>query len=156
MNFAGWAIWGFAATLVLTILMTGAQAFNFTRMSIPYILGLIHTPDRDRARLYGIFMHMLNGWLIALIYIACFYNWGGAAWWKGAIIGLVHACFLLVTMPIFPSIHPRMANELYGPTVVKQLEPPGFLAINYGFQTPIWVVISHVIFGTILGAFYRT
>ncbi len=37
---------------------------------------------------------------------------------------------------------------------MRQLEPPGFLALNYGFQTPMSVVIAHIIFGVILGTFY--
>lgn len=155
MNFGGWFIWGFAATLVLTILMSLSQALNMTRMNIPYILGTILTPDRGRAQLTGIFMHIANGWILSILYIVCFHQWNGPAWWKGAIIGFVHASFLLATMPIFPSLHPRMANETYGPTVVRQLEPPGFLALNYGIQTPVSIIIAHVIFGIILGAFYK-
>jgi hypothetical protein len=45
-----------------------------------------------------------------------------------------------------------MASETEGPTVVRQLEPPGFMAMHYGWQTPISVVVSHVVFGVILGA----
>lgn len=155
MNYGSWLIWGFAATVVLTIIMSFSQAFGLTRMNTPYILGVIVTPDRDKARLIGIGMHMLNGWLLSLIYVAAFYYWNGPAWWKGAVIGLVHALFVLVTMPIFPSLHPRMANETYGPTVVRQLEPPGFFALNYGVQTPISIITAHIIFGIILGAFYQ-
>ena len=46
-----------------------------------------------------------------------------------------------------------MASEQHGPTVVRQLEPPGFLALNYGVQTPL-VLVAHLVFGMILGAFY--
>ncbi|MFA5038324.1 MAG: hypothetical protein WC732_01440 [Candidatus Omnitrophota bacterium] len=155
MNYAGWLVWGFAGTIVLTILMSFSQAFHMTRMNIPYILGMIVTPDRDRARLAGIFMHMANGWILSLLYIAAFHQWDGPAWWKGAVIGFTHASFLLVTMPIFPSLHPRMADETYGPTVVRQLEPPGFLALNYGIQTPVSIILSHIVFGIILGTFYK-
>ena len=38
--------------------------------------------------------------------------------------------------------------------MVRQLEPPGFLALNYGVQTPLSVVVAHVLFGAIVGAFY--
>jgi hypothetical protein len=48
-----------------------------------------------------------------------------------------------------------MASEQQGPTVARQLEPPGFLALNYGVRTPIAVFVSHAVFGIILGAFYR-
>jgi hypothetical protein len=57
-------------------------------------------------------------------------------------------------MRIVPGLHPRMASEQQGPTVTRQLEPPGFLALNYGMPTPASVVVSHIVFGVIVGAFY--
>ena len=75
--------------------------------------------------------------------------------WAGAMIGLVQAIFVLtVGVSLLPSLHPRMASEEQGPTVTRQLEPPGFLALNYGYQTPVSVVLAHLIYGAILGAFY--
>ncbi len=46
------------------------------------------------------------------------------------------------------------ASEQQGPTVMRQLEPPGFLALNYGYQTPVSVLIAHLAYGVILGSFY--
>lgn len=155
MNIGSWLIWGFAATLVLTILMSASQFIRLTRMNIPYMLGTIFTPDRDRALLYGIGLHALNGELLAFIYVAAFHVWGGAAAWKGAVIGLVHSLFLLVTMPVFTGFHPRMASETAGPTVQRQLEPPGLFAVHYGFRTPVSIIIAHIVYGAILGNFYR-
>jgi hypothetical protein len=57
-------------------------------------------------------------------------------------------------MTALPGLHPRMAGESRGPTVVRQLEPPGFLALHYGDQTPISIVIGHLVFGIVLGVFY--
>jgi hypothetical protein len=66
-----------------------------------------------------------------------------------------HATFVLtVGMRVLPGLHPRMATEQQGPTVMRQLEPPGFLALNYGYQTPASVLVAHVAYGSILGAFY--
>ena len=48
-----------------------------------------------------------------------------------------------------------MASEQHGPTPTRQLEPPGFLALNYGRRTPISVLVAHLVYGAILGAFYR-
>ena len=113
------------------------------------------SPNRDRAKLVGILFHLINGWLFSLLYVAAFHAWGMATWWLGALTGVVHAAFVLaVGMSILPGIHPRMANEQYGPTVVRQLEPPGFLALHYGVRTPISVLAAHVVFGAILGGFY--
>ena len=36
----------------------------------------------------------------------------------------------------------------------RLLEPPGFLALHYGVRTPISVMVSHVVFGAMLGTFY--
>ena len=156
MNTRGVSLWGFVATIVLTTLMAGSQSLGLTRMNIPYMLGTMVTPDRDRAKLVGFGVHMLNGWLFACVYAAAFQSLRRATWWLGAAIGLVHGLFVLVAgMVLLPALHPRMASEQQGPTPTKQLEPPGFMALNYGRRTPISVMLAHVVFGGILGAFYR-
>ena len=48
-----WLVRGFVATVLLTTLLTAAQRLGLTRMSLPYLLGTMFTPDRDRARLIG-------------------------------------------------------------------------------------------------------
>jgi uncharacterized membrane protein YagU involved in acid resistance len=155
MNWGSWLLWGFVATVVLTTLMAGSQGLAFTRMNIPYMLGTMFTPSRDRAKIVGFLLHLMNGWLFSLVYVAAFHLWGEATWWRGALTGFVHAAFVLTAgMRIMPGMHPRMASEQQGPTLMRQLEPPGFLALNYGVQTPISVVVAHIVFGTILGAFY--
>jgi uncharacterized membrane protein YagU involved in acid resistance len=156
MNMRGTVLWGFVATVVLTGLMAGSQRLGLTRMNIPFMLGSMMTPNRDRAKLIGFFVHMMNGWIFASVYAAAFQSWRRATWWLGAGIGLVHALFVLTAvMPIMPSMHPRMASEDQGPTPPRQLEPPGSMAFNYGRRTPISVILAHLIYGGILGAFYR-
>lgn len=155
MNVGSWLLWGFVATVVLTTVMAASQGMRLTRMNIPYMLGTMFTPDRDRAKLLGFVVHLANGWAFSLLYVAAFQAWRLATWWLGAAIGLVHAAFVLSAgMRIVPGLHPRMATEQQGPTVASQLEPPGFLALNYGVQTPLSVIVAHVLFGAILGAFY--
>lgn len=155
MNVGEWLVWGFAATIVLTTILAASQGLGITRMNIPYLVGTMVTPDRDRAKVLGVAMHVANGWVFSAVYVAAFHAWGGATWWKGLLIGLVHAGFVLaVLMPVLPGMHPRMASETSGPTVVRGLEPPGFLALHYGMRTPVSVVFAHAVFGVILGAFY--
>src|SRR5919202_6576829 len=156
MNRGGALLWGFVGTVVLTGLMSASQGLGLSRMSLPYMLGTIFTPDRDRAKLVGFGVHLVNGWWLAFIYAAAFQSWRRATWWLGAATGGVHALFvLLVVMPILPGLHPRMAGEQRGPTPTRQLEPPGFLALNYGRRTPLSVLLAHLVYGAILGAFYR-
>jgi hypothetical protein len=156
MNLGAVGLWGFVATVVLTTLMAAGQGLGLSRMSIPFMLGAMVTPDRDRAPLIGFLIHLMNGWLFALVYAAAFESWGRATWWLGAGIGLVHALAVLAAaMPLLPGMHPRMASEHRGPEPTRALEPPGFLALNYGHGTPAIAVLAHVVYGAILGGFYR-
>lgn len=151
-----WLLWGFLATLLLTTVSAVTQGLGFTRMNIPYLLGTMFTPDRDRARVYGFFAHLGIGWVFSLLYVLIFRALGEADWWHGALIGLLHALFVLVVVAVLlPGVHPRMASEQHGPEAGRVLEPPGFLALNYGIQTPLSVFVSHAVFGAVLGAFYR-
>lgn len=155
MNWGSWLIWGAASTVVLTTLMTGSQMLGLSRMNIPYLLGTMFTPHRDRAKIYGVLFHLFNGLVFSLLYVAAFHSVRLFTWWFGAALGLLHGAFvLLVTIPNLPGIHPRMASELRGPTVVQQLEPPGFLARNYGVGTPAATMVAHVAFGAVLGGMY--
>ena len=42
------------------------------------------TPNRDRAKLVGFVVHLVNGWMFSLLYVAAFHAWGRASWWLGA------------------------------------------------------------------------
>src|ERR1043166_1838801 len=155
MNWSSWLLWGFIATVVLESISAGSQGLCVTRMNVPYLLGTMFTPNRDRAKLIGILFNFLNGWLFSLIYVAVFESLGKATWWLGALFGIVQAIFVLaVALPVLPALHPRIANEQYGPTIERQLEPPGFFGLHYGIRTPVSVLVAHVTFGIILGAFY--
>jgi len=155
MNWGSLALWGFIATVALTSLEAGSQGFGISRMSIPYILGSMATASRDRAKAIGLGVHLVNGWLFALLYGLIFQSIGMATWYYGAIVAFFHAMFVLTAgMWILPAIHPRMASEQAGPTARRQLEPPGFLALNYGYQTPISVIAAHLVYGALLGSFY--
>jgi len=156
MNWASWILWGFVANVLLTTVNSATQGLGVTRMNLPYILGTIFTPDRDRARLYGYFVHVGVGWILSLIYALIFQSLGAAGWWRGMIIGVVHAFFfLIVVVSLLPGLHPRMASEQQGPEAQNMLEPPGFLALHYGARTPLAVLLSHAIFGALFGAFYH-
>jgi hypothetical protein len=156
MNAGGIVLWGFVATIVLTTLMSAAQGLGLSRMSIPFILGAMVTPDRDRAPMVGFLIHLTNGWAFAVVYALAFESWGRATWWLGAGIGLVHALAVLIAvMPVLPGFHPRMASERRGPDPTRALEPPGFLALHYGRGTPAATIIAHLVYGAILGGFYR-
>lgn len=152
MNLPDVLLWGFLATIILTTAMAASQGLGLSRMSIPFMLGTMLTPHRDRAMVVGWLAHVVNGWLFALLYALVFENLGWNTWWLGGAIGAVHASFVLtVGMVMLPGLHPRMVSEHFGPTPNRQLQPPGFLALNYGERTPIVTLIAHVLYGAFLG-----
>jgi hypothetical protein len=155
MNLPSISLWGFAATVVLTALTIGAQSLGLTRIDIPFILGTIFTADRDRAKFLGLVVHLINGWVFALVYGLFFENVDKATWWFGALIGLMQGVIVVVAiLPLLPGVHPRMVSDSRGPEPTRLLEPPGFLVTNYGRMTPVVTIIAHAIYGAIIGAFY--
>lgn len=149
-------LWGLLATGLLTTLLRAGQALHLTRMDPTLVLGTMVTPDRDRAKIYGFVIHFLNGWWIAFLYVAFFHGFGMATWWLGALMGIAHTAFILVAvLPVLPGLHPRMASEHAGPEPTRLLEPPGFLALNYGYRTPLALLVAHIAYGTVLGGFYQ-
>ena len=156
MNWLSWLFSGFLATLALSTLLAGSQGLGLTRMNLPYLIGTMVTPNREKARFYGFFIHMLNGWAFSILYVLIFQSWHFVSWWSGVLLGLAQALFVLtVGMSLMPGLHPRMASEQHGPNAARQLEPPGFMALNYGFQTPLSVFLAHGVFGAIIGVFYH-
>lgn len=156
MNWSSSLLAGFVGTVLLTTLEAGAQQLHLSRMSIPYLLGAAITPGRDRAKVIGFFAHLVNGQLFALLYVAIFQATGAATALRGAVVGLVHAAVvLLVVVPLLPFIHPRMASLHQGPTDLRQIEPPGPMALHYGVTTPLSVIVAHIVYGIAVGGLYR-
>jgi hypothetical protein len=149
---SGALVWGFGGAVVLTTILAGARGLGMTRMSLPWLLGAMFTPDRDRAFAIGIGVHLANGCVLALLYAAAFRASGGGSIALGAAIGLAHGLFVATAgLSILPAIHPRIARPHAGPTSERRLEPPGFLAANYGWSTGAVLVAAHVAYGAVLG-----
>jgi hypothetical protein len=152
MDWQGWAVFGLLATSALTAVMIAAQMAGLTRLDLPLVLGTLVTPDPDKARVAGFFIHLAAGQGFALGYAAVFALLGQATWWLGALLGLLHvAVALTVILPLLPGVHPRMATTRAGLNTTAALEPPGLLGLNYGIQTPAVAVVAHVIYGAVLG-----
>ena len=156
MNFPSALLWGFVATVVMATIMEGGRGAGWSRMSVPFMIGSMFTPNYDHASPIGFLVHVAGGWLFALLYALIFESMHRATWWLGAALGFVQAAAVLIlVMPVLPSLHPRMANQRTGPDPTRALEPPGFLAVNYGTRTPLFTLLGHVVYGAILGGFYR-
>jgi len=156
MNIGILILGGFAGTLILSALMAISRPLGLSRVDLPFLLGSVITPDRNKAPWVGFIFHLVIGWTFSLLYGFVFEIFGISTWWFGMGIGFLHGLFVLsIGLEILGFIHPRMANPSRGPTPTKQLQPPGFFALNYGRWTPLVTIISHMVFGGILGLFYQ-
>jgi hypothetical protein len=151
-DWAGWALFGLVATAALTAVMIVAQLAGLTRLDLPLLLGTLVTENPDRARGVGFFIHLGIGQGFALGYAATFALLDTTTWWLGALLGLLQAAVALtVLVPLLAGVHPRVASTRAGPSSTAVLEPPGLFGLNYGVQTPIVVVLSHLVYGIALG-----
>jgi hypothetical protein len=146
---------GFVGTLVLTTALRAANELNLTRIDLPFLLGTAFTSDRIRAKALGYILHFLVGLAFALIYYAVFLAIGRSGWWLGATFGLVHGVFSSTALvnTVLPLIHPRMGTRSTAAPSVALLEPPGFLMLNYGAQTPLVALAAHIAYGALVGGF---
>jgi hypothetical protein len=146
---------GLAGTLVLTTILRTATELGLTRIDLPFLLGTAVTHDRVHAKAIGYALHFVFGLLFALVYWAIFAVVGAAGLALGALLGLVHGLFAgsaLVNV-LLPVVHPRLGTGFDAAGSAPLLEPPGFLLLNYGRQTPTVTLIAHAVYGAIVGGF---
>lgn len=149
-------VWGIIATAVMVSVMAASQNLGWSRLSMSFLIGSAFTSNRRSANVVGAVLYFIGGWLFAFFYYLFFSVLGRASEWLGAAIGFVHGVLLLaILLPLMPYMHPRMASEYDGPSGERRLEPPGFLALHYGFRTPFAALVAHVLYGAILGYGFR-
>lgn len=149
-------LWGLIATLAMSAVLFTSQNLGWSRLDLPFLLGTLFTGERYAANILGFALVVLGGWFIAFFYYLLFAAIGKANWWLGGVFGFVHGLVLLTALlPLLPYIHPRIASEYDGPTLQRRLEPPGFLALHYGYRTPVVALTAQTLYGIILGAGFR-
>jgi hypothetical protein len=149
-------LWGLIATVAMTSVLEGSRGLGYSRMSLPFLVGTFFLGNRRWALIVGFVVYTVGGWLFAFLYYFLFASVGMYTWWFGALAGFLHGVFLLVAaLPLLPFIHPRMASEYHGATSIRQLEPPGFLATNYGYGTPVSTLLGQSLYGATLGGFLQ-
>lgn len=145
-------LWGLLATLVMTTALQTSQGLGLSRLSFSFLVGTLFTGRRTYANVVGFILYALGGWAFAVVYVAFFLSIGLGNWWVGALFGIAHGIVILVVMlPLIPYVHPRMASEYDGPSQLQRLEPPGFIGLNYGYRTPLSVLVSQAAYGAVLG-----
>ncbi len=151
----GAIVGGLIGTLVLTTILRVGTELGLTRIDLPFLLGTAFTSDRVRAKAIGYAAHFLFGLLFALAYSAIFAVLDTAGIVLGGVLGLGHGLFAgsaLVNV-LLPAVHPRMATGFDAANSTPLLEPPGFMLLNYGRETPLVTTLAHVAYGAIVGGF---
>jgi hypothetical protein len=151
----GAIVGGLLGTLVLTTILRASTELGWTRMDLPFLLGTAVTGDRVRAKAAGYALHFVFGLLFALAYYVIFAVTDHSGVLLGALLGLIHALFagsVLVNV-LLPVVHPRLGTGFDAAGSAPLLQPPGFLLLNYGRQTPLVTVVAHVVYGAIVGGF---
>ena len=151
----GAIVGGLLGTVVLTTALRAASEFGLTRIDLPFLLGTAFTEDRIRAKVTGYLLHFVFGVLFALGYYAVFAVIDDSGVVLGALLGLIHALFAgtaLVNI-LLPVVHPRMGTGFDAAGSAPLLEPPGFMLVNYGRETPLAMIVSHIVYGAIVGGF---
>jgi hypothetical protein len=146
---------GAVGTAVLSSGYRIAEELGWTRMDLPLLLGTMFTGRRTRASALGFAVHLANGLLFSLLYVAVFAAAGRAGWLLGLALGGVHALLaggVLVNV-VLPAVHPRMGTPWSDASQTPLLEPAGFLLHNYGRRTAALTLVLHLAYGAIVGAF---
>lgn len=150
------AIWSVLATLAMTAVIQASQGLGLSRLSLYFLVGTFFTGRRTYANLLGFVVYAIGGTIFAFFYVFVFLGVGLGTWWGGLVLGLVHGVILLVViLPLIPYAHPRMASEHDGPSRTQRLEPPGFIGLNYGYRTPLTVLVAQAVFGVTLGLCFQ-
>lgn len=164
---------GFAATVVMTALMTMAARAGMTDMPpMPLVTGAMMTGDRRRAVASGAVVHYLvmGTAVFGLLYGALFAAFDEASSWTGALIGAAHGLVVgAIFMPMMPTMHPRMSRSaapvrtgLDRATVTEQpdgevrLAAPGFMGKDWGAMTPGGLVMGHAVYGVVAALVYSS
>jgi uncharacterized membrane protein YagU involved in acid resistance len=125
---------------------------GWSRLSIPFMVGTMFTANRRIATVVGFAVYVIGGWIFAFLYFLVLGSLDLLTWWAGGLLGLLHGLLLLVAaLPLFPLIHPRMASNFDAPVARPVLEPPGFLALNYGEGTPVTMLAAQTVYGLLIG-----
>lgn len=162
---------GFAGNVALSLVMAAARAAGVTAMpGMPMLLGSMMAARRKLIRPIGLLLHfvVLGAVVFGLIYAALFTAFDSAAWWVGALIGLVHGVLVgAVVLPVVAAVHPRMRRQpamahagareavVQRPDGTVEVAAPGFMGRCYGAMTPIGIVIAHVVYGIVAAVVYH-
>ena len=155
MSFWGAIVGGFVGTLVLTTGMRAGSEFGLTRMDLPFLLGTAfsgrpHAGEGDR-----VWPSLRRGPSVRRDVLRGVRRDRRKRMVAGRRLRPDPRAFRRhgARERSIAVVHPRMGSTQSAANSRPLLEPPGFMMLNYGPSTPAVTVITHVIYGAIVGGF---
>jgi hypothetical protein len=144
-------IWGLIATVAMTTVLQGAQGLGLSRLSLPFLAGTFFTGDRRWAVIIGFVFYVIGGWVFAFLYFSCSRALAFTRGGSGSVRPPARA-FLACGRAADAALHSpadgvRIRRRLHD----RQLEPPGFMGLNYGPRTPLTTLAGQALYGAALG-----
>jgi hypothetical protein len=154
MNWGKAFLAGVIGGAVITILMILARLMGMTTMNLEMALGSMMTRNLNESTwLLGLVIHLLVSGLIAWAYMFGFeYVTHRSNWMMGVGFAVLHTIIAGLFMGMIGSLHPLMTPP---PATEGLLMAPGYFAANFGTITLLAFILLHLIYGAIVGAFYR-
>lgn len=148
-SWAGAIIWGAVAALAMAIFMAMGRSMGMTTMNLADLLGsTVAEPNTTASNTIGMGIHLMNGALLAIAwtYTMAIFAWP-ATWLSGLLWGAFVSLLALLMFSSLGAIHPKIRAG-------KQ-DDPGPAGTNFGKQTPVGIVMAHLVYGLVLGVLYQ-
>lgn len=144
-NVLGVVVAGLAGTLGLTVVMLLTTAMGVARLNFPMLLGSMFTRPGPAALATGLLWHFMNGVVFAALYALAFAALSIApSWSSGAAFGVVHTILGGVLLGLVGTVHPLIRKG--------QMPAPRAFGTRYGARGVVVLLVSHLVFGAIVGA----
>lgn len=147
-SWLGAVVWGVVAAVAFALVATLGRTMGMTRMDLLDLLGsLVAAPRTAASRTLGAVVHLANG---AVLAVAWAYGTalGGlsANVWTALGWGAVVWVLALGMLSTIGSVHPAIR--------AGRQDDPGLAATNFGAMTPVGILLSHLVWGAVLGLGY--
>ncbi len=146
---------GLIAAVAMLAVVYGGKAMGMTTMDLLKMLGTMVSPKAEGTTAYGIglMVHLMMGAGFALIDAGLLHAFdptsSGSAAGLGLLFGAIHGMVVTVMMPaMLKMAHPLVKSG--------EMDDPGQFMTGMGKMTPIGMVMAHVVFGLVAGAYYAS
>jgi hypothetical protein len=150
--FAGVVGGGAMSIILLLARLTGITAWN-VEMTMGSLATRVVSP---LSWWIGFLMHLVISGLIACLYACGFeYITRRATWRIGTQFAIIHMFLAGLGTLALGAVHPLMTPSLAS-APDNYLLAPGLGAINFGVATFIVFILLHLLYGSVVGAMYKT